>query len=350
LPEIFIGRISELPLRMKNSLLVIKGKDESFSALLADAMVRAFPGARVEAVDSVASAAALARSSDAEILVLIDPTAEEISGARGLLDARKLPRWAVVACEGDLAPGNWTTALAPHLLRSAWASQEMRREVATLRGNIRSLGVRVAHDMRTPLGGVLAAAETLREAIAETDPESVAWVDNIIESETDLLRLVRHQTMLAEELSRPVEVSEFDMASAVSGALERLEGKLTISKAFVSKPGDWPTVRGDRMKYERIWNLLVDNCVRHGGTGRNIKLGWEKSVSSIKFWVSNDGPALGAEKNMALFRPFHRLHEPDSGRGLSLSLMEQLVHVQGGVSGYEVGPDGNPTFYFTVVE
>jgi K+-sensing histidine kinase KdpD len=334
---------------MKNSLLVIKGKNESFSALVAEAMGRAFPGARVQAVDSVAGADTLPQADGAEILVLIDSSGEEIAKARDILDARKLPRWAVVACEGELAPKNWTAALAAHLLASAWASQVMRREIATLRGNIRSLGVRVAHDMRTALGGVLAAAETLREGIAENDPESVVWVDNIIESEEDLLRLVRHQTMLAEELSRPVEVSEFDMGAAVSGALEWLEGKLTLSKSVVSKPAEWPTVRGDRRKYERIWNLLVDNSVRHGGSGRTIKLGWEKSADALKFWVSNDGPALALDKHMALFRPFHRLHEPNSGRGLSLSLMEELVHAQGGISGYELGTDGNPTFYFTVV-
>jgi signal transduction histidine kinase len=334
---------------MKNSLLVIKGRNESFSALVTEAMGTAFPGARVQAVDSLAAAETLPHSGGADILVLIDSSREEVAKARDILDGRKLPRWAVVACDGDLATGNWTPALAPHLLATAWASQAMRREIATLRGNLRSLGTRVAHDMRTPLGGVLAAAESLREGIAESDPESVVWLDNIIESEEDLLKLVRHQTMLAEELSRPVEVSEFDMGAAVAGALECLEGKLTLSKSEVSKPSEWPTVRGDRRKYERVWNLLVDNSVRHGGAGRKIKLSWEKSADSLKFWVSNDGPALAPDKQLALFRPFHRLHEPNSGKGLSLSLMEELVHAQGGISGYELAPDGNPTFYFTVV-
>ncbi|HZZ20439.1 MAG TPA: ATP-binding protein [Opitutaceae bacterium] len=332
---------------MKNSQLLIKGRNENLIAMVTGAMASAFPGSRVLTLDSAVAAEAAPHVDGAEILILVEPVGGEASTFQEILNERKLPRWAVIACEGPLAPNNWTAPLAPQILSLAWAAQVLRREVATLRGNIRSLGVRVAHDMRTPLGGVLSAAETLRESLAESDPSNLVWVDNIIESEADLLRLVRHQTMLAEELARPLEISEFNMGVAVSSALEWLEGKLALSNFVVSKPAEWPTLRGDRRKYERVWNLLIENSVRHGGGGRRIELGWEESEGICRFWISNDGPPVQTEKQATLFRPFHRLHEPNSGRGLSLSLMEELVHAQGGTSGYGLGPGGNPTFYFT---
>lgn len=334
---------------MNHSLLLIKGKNEPFTALATDAMERAFPGSKAKHIDSVEEAASTPKSGGAEIVVLLDPNGEEASRLEGILDERKLPRWAVIRCEGFQSIGNWTQGIAPYLLYEAWSAHLLKRENATLRGNIRALGVRVAHDMRTPLGSILSAAETLKEEIAVSNPANLTWVDNIIESEADLLRLVRHQTMLADELARPIELSDFDMGDAVRSALEWLEGKLTLSKAVLSKPAEWPSVRGDRRKYERIWKVLVENSIRHGGGGLRIELGWEASGPDHKFWVSNDGSPVPTEKQATLFRPFHRLHEPDSGRGLSLSMMEELVNSQGGVCGYETGPVGNPTFYFTVV-
>jgi signal transduction histidine kinase len=334
---------------MKNSLLLIKGKNEPFAALVTAAMENVFPGARIRSIDTVAAAADVPPSGGAEILLLLEPNSGDVAQSREIVDDRKLPRWAVIACEGPLALGNWTSAIAAHLISESWAQQVLRRENATLRGNIRSLGVRVAHDMRTPLGGILSAAETLREGIAETDPSNLVWVDSIIESEADLLKLVRHQTMIADELARPVEVTEFNMGAAVDSAMEWLEGRLTLSNSVVFKPSDWPAVKGDRLKYERIWTLLVDNSIRHGGAGRRIELAWGNAGGSFKFWVSNDGPVIPLEKQGFLFRPFHRLHEPNSGRGLSLSLVEELVYAQGGMAGYELGPQGNPTFYFTVL-
>jgi light-regulated signal transduction histidine kinase (bacteriophytochrome) len=333
---------------MKNSLLLIKGKDESFASMVTEAMASAFPGARTEQISTLEEASGFSPSGGAAILVLVDPLPDEIPQAEGILDERRLPRWAVIPCIGPLASGNWSAQIAPHLLASAWTAHKLRRENATLRGNLRSIGVRVAHDMRTPLGGILSAAESLKEGIAENDPSNIVWVDSIIESEVDLLRLVRHQAMIADELARPVQISKFDMGEAVSSAMEWLEGRLTQSGSTLAKPPAWPVVHADRGKCERIWNLLVENSVRHGGQGRVIQLGWEDCGEFFKFWVSNDGPGLSKEKLATLFRPFHRLHEPNSGRGLSLSLMEELAHAQGGVVGHVAGSLGNPTFYFTV--
>jgi len=51
-----------------------------------------------------------------------------------------------------------------------------------------------------------------------------------------------------------------------------------------------------------------------------------------------------------LFWPFHRLHDPGAARGLGLPIVERLVRLHGGRTGYEARSGGGSTFYFTLPE
>jgi light-regulated signal transduction histidine kinase (bacteriophytochrome) len=320
-------------------------------------MDAAFPGSSTRVVETIDLAAEIPATRGVNLLVLLDPSPAEAAQADEFTDTRRLPRWGVVVCtadsgfpaEVDVVPKeNWRVAVVQVMLRMSWQKVQLRREIATLRGNLRSIGVRIAHDMRTPLGGILSAAETLRDTLSDIDPSGQVWTKSIIESEEELLAIVKHQSALTDELSRPVEAERFNMGEAFAGAMEWLEGKITLSGALILRPDAWPDIFGDRRKYERVWNLLINNSIKHGGAGRRIEAGWSKSEEKYSFWLSNNGPAVPEKKRVDLFRPFHRLHEPNSGRGLNLALMEQLVYCQGGESSYDTDLNGNPTFRFTV--
>jgi K+-sensing histidine kinase KdpD len=66
----------------------------------------------------------------------------------------------------------------------------------------------------------------------------------------------------------------------------------------------------------------------------------------LRFWVGSKGP-VPRQQQANLLRPFHLLHQQTSA-GLGLSLVERMVSLQGGRTGYEPGPDDQSLFYFTL--
>jgi signal transduction histidine kinase len=342
---------------MKTTLLLIGGGGKSFEDCAMAGMESAFSGSVVNVVPSLDTALDTQQApGNINLLALWKPTLEEASRAQKALDASKLPRWGVIACGSDIqAPNitsieevNWSVTVVSLVLRLSAERQRLLRENASFRGDLLSIGTRVAHDLRSPLGGILSAAEALGDYLAERDPAAEARIKPVIESEEELLKLIRQLTMLTGELARPLEDGSFAMASAVTGARESLEGKIARSSAVLIEADDWPLVSGDLKKIQRVWTLLLENSLRHAGTGRRIEFGWEALQGENEFWIANDGPKVPKEREVLLFRPFNRLSEPDSSKGVGLSLVERLVSVHGGRCGYRVLKDDRPQFFFTL--
>jgi signal transduction histidine kinase len=208
----------------------------------------------------------------------------------------------------------------------------------------------VVHDLRSPLGGILASTEALGEYLATTAPGEVARTKGILDSEEDLLEVLKNLSHLSHDFSGPVTLAQFDMGAAVGAVLERLEPAILGQGDAVVQPASWPEVQGDQRKVERIWHHLVHNAVVHGGAGRRLEFSWEHTAGEFRFFLQDDGAGVPAEKAPLLFWPFHRLHDPGAARGLGLPIVERLVRLHGGRTGYEARSGGGSTFYFTLPE
>ncbi|HEY4989847.1 MAG TPA: HAMP domain-containing sensor histidine kinase [Opitutaceae bacterium] len=339
---------------MKTSVLLVTGRNPRFVAEATAAARAAFPGGSILEVDSVGDALATEGGTQPEILVLASADEATAREAVDAVDGQKLPRWAVVAGGefGSLpfaevvTESEWNASVLARSLKSAVALHLLRRDVARLKGDLLSVGIRVAHDLRTPIGGIMAAAEVIEgEAPGEATPEK-ALTQPIIESANDLGRIVGQLTLLAKAVARPAALQVFNMGSAAGRALERVEMRVRERRATVSKPASWPDVRGDPEHAEAIWVGLIDNALRHSGASPRVELGWEAIGEGTRFWVRDAGPGIVAEKRRFLFQPFHRRHEPSAARGLGLGIIERLVSLQAGNCGFEpVSPTGS-LFYF----
>jgi K+-sensing histidine kinase KdpD len=234
------------------------------------------------------------------------------------------------------------------VLRLSAASCRLRREVAALRGDLLTFGLRIAHDLRTPLGGIAVTAETLKDALQERSPEERALVKPIFDSSDELAALIRQVSMLAKATARPVPQEHLPMGTVVWAALERLRPAIAECGASVSEPKSWPNIVGDAVSLEAVWGHLLSNALVHSGKKPQVELGWEKEGAMYKFWVRDHGPGVPAPSRGLLFHPFHRMHEPNAMRGLGLSISQRLVELLGGTCGYEPQTSGGSRFYFTI--
>lgn len=333
------------------------GNDSEFVAVAAQAAQLAFPGVAVQAVASLDEAPAAGDRGE-ELLLLCNPDAETLARAQRTLDAGGLPRWAIAifgappaitAAEGIevVARDEWRAELVERVFRSVLALHRLRRENARLRGDMGTFGFRVAHDLRTPLGGIVTTTEMLREILAEDAPKTVPLTQPILDSTDGLVKLIERMSFVAKAAVSREPAQRLKMSHAFWAAFQRIEHALGKAGATLKQPEDWPEVVGHQAWLEVIWTNLLRNALQHSAAGVRIEAGWTTVDGGVRFWLRDNG-TLAAEKRAALFHPFHRLHEMGAPRGLGLPIVRRLVELEGGRCGYEALPEGGSEFYFVL--
>jgi K+-sensing histidine kinase KdpD len=231
---------------------------------------------------------------------------------------------------------------------SASEQDPLIRENARLRGDLLTVAKRISHDLRAPLGGIVSTGEILREILAEKEPSSAVLTDSLFNSVDELSRLIKSVSVVTKASASPRAKEKVEMGGIVSGVLQQLESRTLKKQATIVEPGSWPEVEGVDSWLEVIWWNFLANALQHAGESPRIEFGWREETGKIRFWISDNGPGVPANKSNKLFQPFDSLHKPDSMQGLGLSVVQRLVELQGGDCGYEANPKGGAWFFFTL--
>lgn len=89
---------------------------------------------------------------------------------------------------------------------------------------------------------------------------------------------------------------------------------------------------------------LIQNAVDHGG--RNVIL----RVQGEAIEVEDDGPGIPVEERDRVFDPFHRLRARETGSGLGLNLIRQVMTLHGGTAHALEAPAGGTIMRLEFVE
>jgi signal transduction histidine kinase len=221
----------------------------------------------------------------------------------------------------------------------------------------------VAHDLKNPVGSIIGYADVLAQEYSSMPAKMVRTflrtisrnsrkIDTIIDNLL-LLSSVRH----AEE----IETHPLDMGRIVAEARGRLLHQIEEIQGEIILPERWPVAVGYAPWVEEIWTNYIGNALKYGGRPPRVELGaviQEDSISadgtassSVRFWVSDNGPGLTPADQARLFTPFERLHQVEvKGHGLGLSIVQRIVQRLGGKAGVEsAGVTGaGSTFFFTL--
>jgi signal transduction histidine kinase len=347
--------VSLPPMRVVSLLLV--GRDPSARAIALGAARLAYPGAGVvEVTGGVAEAEKREQLPQAEILVLLRPTAAEVERATHARSPRGLPRWPVVVFGESRAggavqivpPEDWSPSLGAQALACAAAQHELVCDNERLRGDLRSMGRRINHDLRTPLNCISTAGEGMREFLPDPASPQTALTQSLLGAVEEVVTLIERVSFVLRATADPLPRQPLSMREAVWAALQRFDSRIRRQGANVVLPPSWPKVEGVAPWLEVIWGNLLGNALRYGGPAPCLELGWVQEGAEHRFWIRDQGPGVDAERRAQLFEPFDRLHELHAPRGLGLSIVQRLVELQGGRCGYESPPGGGALFFFTL--
>jgi CheY-like chemotaxis protein len=251
-----------------------------------------------------------------------------------------------------------TTKLAAKRSRKAKRAPGRRPRRAANARAIEATLAELAHDIRTPLTGILALGELLstselgeRErgwALAiKSTAEHLAMLTSLV---IDAVRVEAKGIVLRRDLLRPRRIAEALVASLAA----RAETKGLRSEAAIAD--DLPeAVIGDSLRLRAALENLVDNAVKFTDRGSvRLDATWEPAGRGrvrLVFVVSDSGIGLSTGEIKRLFRPFSQANEKIArhygGAGLGLALVKRIATAMGGDLTVASKPGGGSRFRFS---
>ncbi|MDE2404564.1 MAG: sensor histidine kinase KdpD [Sphingomonadales bacterium] len=187
----------------------------------------------------------------------------------------------------------------------------------------------VSHDLRTPLTSILGALG----AMSATTPEQEAELSSMrIEAErlnrfvANLLDMARIEAGALRQSVEPV-----DLADAVAAALHDVRKTLAGNPVRLDLPPDLPFVRVDPQLFHHCLINLLDNAVKHGGTGQPIVIDAREDGDGLVLRIRDAGPGLPDGAGTRIFETFARFEGSDrkGGTGLGLAIVKGFAEAMG---------------------
>jgi len=240
------------------------------------------------------------------------------------------------------------------LLDRAVAEEERTRIEATRRGEELRTTIldALAHNFRTPLTCIKAAASMMRGSPDEPGSYSQELVEVIDEEADRLNELLRDSMDMAKIQARQLEPRTEDCAitSIVASVVAKMKRYLASHSVSIDIPDDLPAIRGDRFLYEQMITQVLDNAWKYGTAGSRIEISARQVENEIILIIRNEGAQIPDSEKALVFERFYRGNRTRAsveGTGLGLALAKTIAEAHGGRVWLETEADG-PAFQFAI--
>ena len=225
-----------------------------------------------------------------------------------------------------------------HLIEELEAARDKANAANDAKSNF--LGV-ISHELRTPMNGVLGAAQLLSATRLEaTQREYLSIIrnsgDNLLSLLNDILDMTKIEA--GKMNFEVVDIVIEDLSKRITGPFEA-QGEAK-GLAFVSTvEGEIPTVvRGDPLRVCQVVQNLLSNAVKFTETGQIHYLVRGHRVSDqrarFEFVVQDSGAGIAAADLERLFMPFTQVDTSSTrrfgGTGLGLTIARRMANIMGG--------------------
>ena len=227
---------------------------------------------------------------------------------------------------------------------------QLRRErlLARMRSDFVS---RVSHELRTPMTQIRMFSETLLLDRVRSDEERKRYLTIIDREARRLSHLVENVLRFSRTERGEVRLAptRHDLGPLVQDLVEEFRplaaGRRT-RLAMRLQDGAVASVDDDALR-QVLLNLL-DNAVKYGPEGQEIRVGVAPGENGARVWVEDEGPGIPPAERERIWERFFRLdaHRESAiaGTGIGLTVVRDLVGLHGGRSWVEPGERGGARF------
>lgn len=213
----------------------------------------------------------------------------------------------------------------------------------------------VSHELRTPLTSIQGYVETLVEA-PQFDPATTSeFLQVILKNATRMNRLTEDLLALAsiESPDYKLAMQPTRASAMVRDAIDSLGGLVVdsgVELEYSGAPDAMVMVDPDAMN--QVFGNLIENAVKYGKSGKQIRVGARALDHEIEFFVQDFGPGIASEHLERIFERFYRVDKARSreagGTGLGLAIVKHIVQAHGGRIRAESELGAGTMFLFTL--
>lgn len=210
----------------------------------------------------------------------------------------------------------------------------MLDRISALMEELRLLTDSLAHDLRSPVSRLRSAAFAAAEASDSKEQEEL--LGNVIRQADALMRILTTvlEISRSEALTGRKQFNWFDVGELAAELAEMYDPLAEERGAALDydRPARPVPLFGHRQLLAQAISNLVENAIRYGSAGGEIRIGVQPGEREIRIEVADHGPGIPGERRNEARRRFGRLDSSRSaeGAGLGLALAEAIAHLHEG--------------------
>ena len=213
--------------------------------------------------------------------------------------------------------------------------------------------LRASHELRTPVTGMHMAFGLFRErAHFAPDSREADLLDTVNEEMqrlmqliNDLLNFSRYQNGLQKLTLTPCSIEDLLEQAQTRFAESASEKEIDL---LVEVQGPLPWLQADQLQLDRVLDNLIDNALRHTGSGGRIRLQARRHGDRVIISVEDNGEGIAYGQQGRIFEPFVQVGRKKGGAGLGLALCKEIVQLHGGRMGVYSRPGQGTQFYMAL--
>lgn len=207
-----------------------------------------------------------------------------------------------------------------------------------------------AHDLKSPLTGIVMASDLLQMENALTEPRHLRLLGQIRHFAERMNKLI--ETLLrtnALDTGLIVHVENLDIIPIIEACLLRYE--FPASTKHIELIRDFPArcmVQTDQVAIDHVLENLLSNAIKFSPPKTTVLVSLQIRDGEAIITIQDQGPGVREEEQELLFKRYVTLSSKPTGAesssGLGLSLVKQLIEKMEGRIWYEDAPTGGSIF------
>lgn len=200
----------------------------------------------------------------------------------------------------------------------------------------RQFVVNASHELKTPVAGIQALAETVAQAIDDDPTAARRFTRKLLVESERLSRLIQDLLDLSR-LEDPAHFSDTSVSVAAiaekeAEGLRHLAEERSVRLAIDVKTD--AVVRGDEQQIGLLVRNLIDNAIRYTPADGRVNVMVSQEQGNAVLQVEDTGAGIPLNAQSRVFERFFRVDDDRSrasgGTGLGLSIVKHVTEMHGG--------------------
>jgi signal transduction histidine kinase len=199
--------------------------------------------------------------------------------------------------------------------------------------------MKVAHNLRAPLAGMLSILEVVRDGyLGSINEEQAEYLRRLDRRARTMLTMVNAlMTLSRNRQLRDADAEACTEPAMLAGRIQRTFQDKATEKGVtfrVDVPPDLPPVRGRLETLEQVLENLVSNAIKYTPAEGTVEVRFARADGTVRIEVSDTGIGVPEADRTKLFTEFFRAENAkameESGTGLGLVIVKEILDGLGG--------------------